>query len=143
MFGDNYDIPAFRWFDKDQNKLMVSSGDATDINARYAKGDGLMREGTSINNMMNGDAHKSLLTLADLRGGSDEERKQRARDIYLLMLDPYFFTRTIVLFIWDIAQRLSRHAGGNHRLHARYLGQPGKAGHHPRQPLHLRNLAWL
>jgi len=106
MFGDNYDIPAFRWFDKDQNKLMVSSGDATDINARYAKGDGLMREGTSINNMMNGDAYKSLLTLADLRGGSDEERKQRARDIYLLMLDPYFFTRTIVLFIWDILVEL-------------------------------------
>ena len=38
MFGDNYDIPAFRWFDKDRNKLMVSSGDATEINARYALG---------------------------------------------------------------------------------------------------------
>ncbi|MEA3441672.1 MAG: phage holin family protein [Chloroflexota bacterium] len=106
MFGDNFDIPAFRWFDKDQNKLMVSSGDAAAINARYAGGEGLMRDGTSINNMMNGDAHKSLLTLADLRSGSPEEKKQRARDIYLLMLDPYFFMRTIILFIGDIILEL-------------------------------------
>lgn len=128
MFGDNFDIPAFRWFDKDQNKLMVSSGDAADINARYAKGNGLMREGTSVNNMMNGDAHKSLLTLADLRGGSDDEKKQRARDIYLLMLDPYFFTRTIVLFIWDIfvelwqgfRQRIKNEQPRLNRLHKAY-----------------------
>jgi len=106
MFGDNYDIPAFRWFDKDQNKLIVSSGDAEHINARYARGNGLMRAGTSVNNMMNGDAHKSLLTLADLRSGTPDEKKQRAQDIYLLMLDPYFFTRTIVLFIWDILVEL-------------------------------------
>jgi uncharacterized membrane protein YvlD (DUF360 family) len=101
MFGDNYDIPAFRWFDKDQNKLMVSSTDAYEINARYAKGNGLMRAGTSINNMMNGDAQNSLLTLADLRSGSREEKKLRATDISLLMLDPFFLTRTIIQLLWD------------------------------------------
>ncbi len=106
MFGDNYDIPAFRWYDKDQGKLMVSSTDAPLINARYTKGQGLMRRGSSINNMMNGDAEKSLLTLADLREGSDEERKQRARDIYLVMLNPYFFLRTIVLFFGDVLLEL-------------------------------------
>ncbi len=101
MFGDNYDIPAFRWYDKDEQKLYVSSKDAPEINARYAHGQGLMRDGASINNMMNGDAHLSLLTLADLQSGSEEERKKRAEDIYLLMLNPYFLTRVIVLFLWD------------------------------------------
>jgi uncharacterized membrane protein YvlD (DUF360 family) len=101
MFGDNFDIPAFRWFDKDKNKLMVSSKDASEINARYARGNGLMRSGTSINNMMNGDAQNSLLTLADLRKGNPEEKKLRAADISLLMLDPYFLTRTIILLLWD------------------------------------------
>jgi uncharacterized membrane protein YvlD (DUF360 family) len=128
MFGDNYDIPAFRWFDKDRNKLMVSSGDATEINARYALGNGLMRSGTSINNMMNGDAQNSLLTLADLRGGSPVEKKQRASDIYLLMLDPYFFTRTIILFCWDIMvellqafrQRMRNETPRLNRLHKAY-----------------------
>ena len=41
LFGDNYDIPAFRWFDKAENKLYVSSKDAAAINARFAKGEGL------------------------------------------------------------------------------------------------------
>ena len=128
MFGDNYDIPAFRWFDKDQNKLMVSSKDATEINARYAKGNGLMRKGTSINNMMNGDAYKSMLTLAGIRTDDPEEKKQRARDIYLLMLDPYFITRTIILFIWDILvelfqgfrQRIKKEQPRLNRLHKAY-----------------------
>ena len=44
---------------------MVSSKDAPEINNRYAKGNGLLRGGSSINNMMNGDAEKSVLTLAD------------------------------------------------------------------------------
>jgi uncharacterized membrane protein YvlD (DUF360 family) len=128
MFGDNYDIPAFRWFDKDLNKLMVSSKDAADINARYARGNGLMSAGTSINNMMNGDAHNSILTLADLSGGSAEVKKQRAQDIYLLMLDPYFFTRTIILFLWDVLvelwqafrQRVANEQPRLNRLHKAY-----------------------
>ena len=64
MFGDNDDIPAFRWYDKDEQKLYVSSKDAPAINARYADGHGLMRHGSSIGNMLNGDAQTSLLTLA-------------------------------------------------------------------------------
>jgi uncharacterized membrane protein YvlD (DUF360 family) len=101
MFGDNDDIPAFRWFDKDRQKLLVSGSDATEINARYALGNGLMRGGSSINNMMNGDAEKSLLTLADLRGGTPDEKQRRARDIYLLAANPYFLMRTIVLMLGD------------------------------------------
>ncbi|MCK5428508.1 MAG: phage holin family protein, partial [Anaerolineales bacterium] len=106
MFGDNFDIPAFRWFDKDQNKLFVSGSDADIINSRYAKGNGLMRGGSSVNNMMNGDAKKSLLTLAGLRTADEVEKKQRARDVYLLMLDPYFFTRTLVFFLADVIREL-------------------------------------
>jgi len=101
MFGDNYDIPAFRWYDKDKQKLYVSGSDATEINARYAKGHGLMRGGASINNMMNGDAKQSLLTLADIKASDEHERASRARDIYLLLLNPYFLMREIVLFLWE------------------------------------------
>jgi uncharacterized membrane protein YvlD (DUF360 family) len=101
MFGDNYDIPAFRWYDKDLGRLIVSSRDASVINQRYARGHGLMRDGSSINNMMNGDALKSQLTLANLRSGSPGEQQRRAGDIYLLMLNPYFFMRTLVLYLAD------------------------------------------
>lgn len=101
MFGENDDIPAFRWYDKDKQKLYVSGRDAAEINARYAKGHGLMRGGASINNMMNGDARHSLLTLADLQSGDEQERSARARDISLLLLNPYFLLRVVVLFLWE------------------------------------------
>lgn len=106
MFGDNHDIPAFRWYDKDEQKLYVSGSDASELNSRYANGAGLMRAGVSINNMFDGDAHKSLLTLSDLFDADSEEQERRAEDIYLLLLNPYFLTRTIVLFFGDVVREV-------------------------------------
>jgi uncharacterized membrane protein YvlD (DUF360 family) len=108
LFGDNYDIPAFRWFDKEQGKLFVSGADAPAINARYARGHGLLRGGSSINNMLNGDAEKSIFTLADLRSGSRAEQIRRAQDIYLLVANPYFLMRTIVLMLGDAALEIAQ-----------------------------------
>ncbi len=102
MFGDNFDIPAFRWYDKDLGRLIVSGHDAPLINSRYAKGLGLMRDGSSVNNMMNGDARVSVLTLADLFNASGEQQRRRAQDFYLLFLNPYFFLRTLVLYFGDV-----------------------------------------
>ena len=106
MFGDNFDIPAFRWYDKDQQRLIVSGHDAAELNARFAKGNGLMRGGSSIDNMMNGDAEKSMLTLADLRQADKEQQKRRAEDVYLLMLNPYFFMRTVSIFLGAVVREL-------------------------------------
>jgi uncharacterized membrane protein YvlD (DUF360 family) len=106
MFGDNHDIPAFRWYDKDEQKLYVSGSDAPAINARYAQGNGLMRGGASIDNMLNGDAEKSLLTLADLRDADREQMRRRTADIYLLSLNPYFLARTFVLTLGAVVREL-------------------------------------
>lgn len=106
MFGDNSDIPAFRWYDKEKQKLYVSGNDATELNSRYANGKGLLRGGSSINNMLNGDAEKSLLTLAGLFDASTEEKKKRAEDVYLLSLNPYFLTRTIIFFLVDAVREI-------------------------------------
>jgi uncharacterized membrane protein YvlD (DUF360 family) len=102
MFGDNYDIPSFRWYDKDEQKLFVSGKDAAILDSRYAKGHGLMRGGASINNMLAGDAEKSILTASNFKTGTAEEKKRRAEDIYLLALNPYFLMRVIVLFLGDV-----------------------------------------
>ena len=106
MFGDNNDIPAFRWYDKEKQKLYVSGNDATELNSRYANGKGLMRGGSSINNMLNGDAQKSLLTLAGLFDADSDEKTRRAEDVYLLMLNPYFLAHTIVLFLVDVVREV-------------------------------------
>jgi uncharacterized membrane protein YvlD (DUF360 family) len=111
LFGDSHDIPAFRWYDKAQGRLMVSSKHAAEINARYATGNGLLRGGASVNNMVNGDAALSLLTAADLRGGTTEQKRARARDVYTLLLDPNFFMRVIGLFIGESLLEIGQYAG--------------------------------
>lgn len=106
MFGNNFDIPAFRWFDKDLGRLIVSGHDAPLINSRVATGNGLMRDGSSVNNMMNGDARVSVLTLADLFQASDEQHRRRAQDFYLIFLNPYFFLRTLILYFGDVLREV-------------------------------------
>jgi uncharacterized membrane protein YvlD (DUF360 family) len=117
LYGDNYDIPAFRWYDKTEGRLIVSGKDAAMINQRFANGHGLLRGGSSINNMLSGDAEKSLLTLANLTGGTSEEQRRRAQDMYLLLLNPYFLMRTLVLFIGDVLLELFQY------LRARLRGE--------------------
>ncbi len=128
MFGDNFDIPAFRWYDKAQGKLYVSGNDAAEINARFAAGRGLLRGGASVNNMVNGDADVSLLTASDLRGGTAEQKRARAHDVYLLLLNPNFFMRVVGLFLGETLLELwqyARDVAGNtqprlNRLHKFY-----------------------
>ncbi len=110
LFGDNYDIPAFRWYDKARDKLYVSGSDAAEINARYANGHGLLRGGASSNNMVNGDASVSLLTASDLRGGTDEQKRARAGDVYLLLLNPNFFMRVIGLYLGEVMLEVWQYA---------------------------------
>ncbi len=106
MFGDNDDIPAYRWYDKAQQKLYVSNSDATELNARYARGQGLMRAGSSVMNMFDGDAEKSMFTMANIFGGDEAEQKRRADDVALLMLDPYFLMRALSIFFWEVGREL-------------------------------------
>jgi uncharacterized membrane protein YvlD (DUF360 family) len=106
MFGDNFDIPAYRWYDKSKQKLYVSSDDAAELNRRYGHGQGLMRGGSSIDNMFDGDAEKSMFTISNMKLGSPEEKKLRANDVNLLMLDPYFLTRSLALFLWSVGREL-------------------------------------
>ena len=108
LYGNNDDIPAYRWYDKEQGRLYMSRDDAAEINARFANGQGLVRGGTSIGNLLSGDAKKSLLTLSDLTGGEVAERQARAEDIYLLMLNPYFFTRTLLFFLVDALREIGQ-----------------------------------
>lgn len=108
MYGDNYDIPAFRWFDKDYRRMLVSNNfkDAADLNTRFADGRGLLRGGSSICNLMAGDAAKTLLTLSTLHDPDPERRRQE--DLYLYALNPYVFARSVVLTLWDVLVELGQ-----------------------------------
>ena len=110
LYGDNFDIPAFRWYDKERGKLMVSNNfdDAAEINARYAKGHGLLRGGSSINNLIAGDAEKSVLTLSTLGTTNEQERSRRAQDLIVFWLNPYLFTRSLALSVGEVMIELGQ-----------------------------------
>jgi uncharacterized membrane protein YvlD (DUF360 family) len=117
LYGNNYDIPGFRWFDKNQGKMIVSNnfGDAAQLNARLgqANNNALLKDGgSSIVNMFDGGASKTLFTLCAISGKKKNQdvmkrhRRQQQQDLYLVYLHPYFFTSTITMTLWDIIVEL-------------------------------------
>jgi len=112
MYGNNEDIPAFRWYDKRRGKLWVSNrpSDAHALNQRYSNGHGLLHQGASINNLINGDAARSLLTLSAI-ARPNTLPTERALDVLIAFwLNPYTFARTLALcandLLLEIAQAL-------------------------------------
>ena len=61
LHGDNHDMPAFRWWEKDRNRAIVTNHprDAAEIERRRSNGDGLLAE-------MRGLAHAAVSGLRGL-----------------------------------------------------------------------------
>ena len=105
LHGNNDDIVAYRWVEKENNnKIMVSGklSHAPLIEKRISDGKGLLVNGISIANMFSGDSELSSLT---------SSRVQRISRIYnktlhTIFLDSYNFQRIFVLFLWDILVEL-------------------------------------
>jgi uncharacterized membrane protein YvlD (DUF360 family) len=97
LMGDNDDIPAFRWYEKEAGRLLVSNRpvDAATIERRHSNGRGLLAlNGSSIGNLVSGDATRTVLTassVTDLRPGVG----RRSRDFLLFLLNPYTSTRVV------------------------------------------------
>ena len=106
LHGSNWDMPAFRWWEKEHSRAMVSNRprDATEIEARHSNGAGLLHaDGASRANLVSGDAPYSLLTMSTVL----TRRSGRVgRDYYAYFADPYALVRTIALVIAEIASEL-------------------------------------
>lgn len=104
MYGNNEDIPAFRWYDKRRRRMLVSNNpdDAHFINVRHSNGRGLLRQGASINNLINGDAARSLLTLSTLPRNSKLQTERALDALASFWFNPYTFGRTLALCVVDL-----------------------------------------
>jgi len=116
LHGSNDNLPAFRWWEKDRNALMVSNhpSDAMEIERRVSNGRGLLAaDGASRANLLSGDAPHSLLTMSTVLR---RDRPGRiGRDYFAYFANPYNVARTLVLFVgevmsecWSAAQQRRR-----------------------------------
>lgn len=107
LHGNNFDIPAFRWYDKDRGELVVSShpADAMRIEEGVSDGQGLLNEnGVSIGNLFSGDAPRWVATLSTYYR---ERRVQQTSPIFFnYFINPYNFTRAVVLMMWEVLVEL-------------------------------------
>jgi uncharacterized membrane protein YvlD (DUF360 family) len=118
LLGSNEDMPAFRWYEKESGRTMVSNHgkDAVELEQRHSDGGGLLAAGgASRGNMFSGDAPHCSATMSVLR----DRRRSSAREYFAYFADPYGFTRTIALYLWDVilerrAARRQRRNGEEH-----------------------------
>ena len=113
LLGSNDDIPAFRWVEKEAQRMMVcsSTSDCAEIERRHATGVGLLVDGgASRGNLLSGEADETILTVSR----ADAER--RANPGYRAFLANGFnVTRAFVLFWWEVAVELAAAARASRR----------------------------
>ena len=103
LHGNNDDIPAFRWYEKAEGRLMVSNRprDAAEITRRVSDGRGLLANGgVSVGNLLTGDATRSYLTLGALP--EPGQGIGRSQAFYGFFLSPYTYLHTVVRFVSEV-----------------------------------------
>ncbi|MFI5897733.1 phage holin family protein [Actinoplanes sp. NPDC051513] len=104
LHGASDQVPAFRWYEKDSARLIVTNqpSDAALVEARLSNGNGLLADGgVSLSNVFSGDAPTSLLTMSTARAG-----RGPARYLSTYLLDPFGLTRSMVLTVGEIVKEL-------------------------------------
>lgn len=100
LHGNNDNIPAFRWYDRRRKEIIASSNpdEVAMLEKRHSDGNGLLvDEGASRGNLLSGDAPFVSTTASTIKDLS----RLHTRDFYAYFVNPYSFTRTLLLAIWD------------------------------------------
>ncbi|TFG68810.1 MAG: hypothetical protein E4H24_02615 [Thermomicrobiales bacterium] len=123
LHGNNDDIPAFRWYERDREHLMASSNpaDAELILSRISNGEGLLsNNGASICNLMTGDATRSYLTTAAIKAEGGGLGDSQAFTTFFF--SPTGYLRSFTLFLGELFKELiqarrTRRSGVRPQLH--------------------------
>jgi uncharacterized membrane protein YvlD (DUF360 family) len=107
LHGDNDDMPAFRWWEKDRGAAIVTNHprDAMELERRHSDGRGLLfSDGASRANIVSGDAPHSLLTMST---ALKRDRSGRiGQDYFAYFANPYNVLRTMVLGLREVVSEL-------------------------------------
>ena len=106
LHGNNNNIPAFRWVEKENDNRVISSNGMENselIEKRISNGKGLLsNNGASRSNLFSGDAKDHILTFSRLTTSSSI----RSTSWYYLYSRPYVITRIVLLFLFDMLMEL-------------------------------------
>jgi uncharacterized membrane protein YvlD (DUF360 family) len=103
LHGSNEDMPAFRWWEKETGRAIVTNHprDAAELERRHSDGRGLLHaDGASRANILSGDAPHSMLTMSTAL----TRRKPLGRDYSAYFARPYAVARTFVLVLAEIGR---------------------------------------
>ena len=107
LHGASSEVPAFRWYEKESGRLVVTNHprDSALVEARLTDGHGLLADGgVSVSNVFSGDAPTSLLTMSTVRVRPGSGRPARYLTAYLL--DPFGLTHSLFLTLGEIVKEL-------------------------------------
>ena len=103
LLGNNDEIPAFRWWDRELGKLVASNDprDGMANEARLSNGNGLLAGGgASRGNMYSGDAAENMMTFSTIL----DREKGSGPGFYLYLLSPYVIARIISRFFVEVVK---------------------------------------
>jgi uncharacterized membrane protein YvlD (DUF360 family) len=103
LHGDNDDMPAFRWWEKERGAAIVTNHprDAEELERRHSDGRGLLHaDGASRANIVSGDAPHSMLTMSTAL----HRRRPIGKDYTAYFARPYAVARTFVLVLAEVAR---------------------------------------
>lgn len=95
LHGDTTTVPSFRWWEKEEGRMVVASSpaDLAAVERRLTTGRGLLAEGgVSVSNLFSGDAPTRVLTMSDARVPA------RDRGAAWFAVARSGFARSIILF---------------------------------------------
>ncbi len=105
LHGSTFDIPAFRWLEKETGTRLVSNHprSAAEIERRHSDGRGLLHaDGVGRGNLYTGDAEQNILTMSV----AGHRRGRVGQGYYGYFADPYNTLRTLAGFVAEIAREL-------------------------------------
>ncbi|MGH2987662.1 MAG: phage holin family protein [Solirubrobacterales bacterium] len=103
LHGSNDDMPAFRWWEKDRGRPIVTNHprDAEELERRHSDGRGLLHgDGASRANILSGDAPHSMLTMSTVL----RRRRPIGRDYGAYFAAPYAVAKTLMHAVAEVVR---------------------------------------
>ena len=111
MFGNRFDIPGFRWYEKDRGESVLTRrpDQITAVRARISQGrPGILRGGSCYVSMFDGDADLALFTLSVLHPQHFFESVRGMGLFLLFLLSPFRVLRLLRLTVMGYLAGLGR-----------------------------------